>query len=89
MAIELLSATPEILLFILWILLFNWWFKSEGEDMTILLGILFTPYSIFFAWYALPLLGLTHWLIYFFFIAMALIVGIFCLDIKYNWRGRK
>ena len=89
MTIEELTAPPEILLFILWILLFHWWFKSESEDMTMLLGVIFTPFSVFFAWYALPLLGLTHWLIYFFFVAMALIVAVYCLDIKYNWTGRK
>lgn len=84
-----INVSPEIILLILWILLFNWWFKSESEDMTILLGILFVPYGIFFSWYALPLLNLTHWTIYFFFVAISLIVGVYCLDIKYNWRGKK
>jgi len=88
-AIELLSVSPEVILLIIWILLFNWWFKSESEDMTVLLGIIFMPYSVFFCWYALPTLSLTHWMVYFFFISVGLIVITYSLDVKYKWRGKK
>lgn len=85
--VELL--TPGLFLFVLWILLFNWWFNAESEDMTMLLGILFLPYSIFFALTGLPLLGLAMWEIYFIVIALGLIVTVYTLDLKFDLRHRK
>lgn len=86
--VDLLSISPGLFLFIIWILLFNWWFKSESEDMTLLLGILFLPYSIFFSLTGLPLIGIGDWQVHFIIMALGLIVTGYTLDMKYR-RNKK
>jgi len=81
--------SEQIILFILWILLFGFWFDAKTPDMNILLSIILVPYTIFFIWYALPLFGITNWIVSAVFGAIALSTMAWSIDMKVKVKKEK
>lgn len=86
-----LDVEPELLFLSLWFFIFFVWWKSESEDMTDYMAILFLPYTVFLCVIILPsyiaeIESEWRWLTYFIFIAIAIIVTVYSYDV---WRKRK
>jgi len=81
-----LNVEPEFLFLSIWFFIFFVWWKSESEDLTDYMAILFLPYTVFLCAVILPsyiaeIESDWRWLTYFIFIAIAIIVTVYSYEV--------
>ena len=83
------NLSSTMFIFSLWCFLFYLWHRSESEGMTYLLAMMLVPYTVIASIFIVPeYFAVNIYLGYITFSSIALIIAVYTLDMKYEFRRK-